>query len=181
MKHWCLLAVCSMVLVGCDLGTPEPSPTPSPVSSSSAVASPTPSDAALYAEAERVYLAFQSVRQEYSATGDYGEFPVELAQYLTPHYLESFKVGFEMDRARGARLVGGARQQTTEPAPGVSKGESEVALLTCSDARGLTIVSNDGEVVPGTLVVGNYFFEHHEGELKISGSDLWEAEECPVG
>ena len=176
-----LVAALVLTASACGRSQPPPSPSPSPVATSSPSPTVDASAEALYAEAERVYLAYQAAREKFSLTGDYVEFPPEIADYLSPDYLEIERVYFDEQVAAGNRLVGGAPKHYAAPALGTSKDQSVAALAICYDARGLTVVNREGvEVSQGVLSSGIYYFNHYEGKLRIVSADIWEAESCSI-
>lgn len=184
MKHWCLsviLASSLLALGSCGTTEPDPTPSPSPVVTSSPVASPNPSDAALYEEAERVYLGYREAEERYSLGADYSEFPPEMAEYLSPGYLEAVRTTFDQARAQQLRLAGGSPIHTVAPARGTSKNGSVAAVATCYDARGLIAVDENGnEVSQGVLSRGIYYLNYFDGALKISDADVWRADSCDI-
>lgn len=186
MKHrrlsLVLLAALVLTAGACGRSQPPQTPSPSPVITSSPTPSVDPSEEALYAEAERVYLAYMATRETYVSTGDYSVFPEDaFAELLSPDYLLKVRAVFDLEKEHGWQLLGGAPNETVEPAPSIGKDGSVVAITTCSDNRDRIVVNSAGEQSPGKLVIGPYFFKYFDGRLKISGSDVREAEACPIG
>lgn len=175
-------------LAGCSSpGDDPPSPSPTPVVSVSAsatpsAASPTPDMAALYAEADRVYRASLEAQFKFALTGDYSEFPPELASLQGPEFLATTRGLFELGKQEGYVLTGGVPSVKTRPLKGVSKGNSVAAIQTCYDARGLTLMDGQGQVVTvvDTLALGMYFFAEIDGQLKIIDSEIEEYLMCPI-
>lgn len=180
-----LVSVLALGLAGCGSGGGEPSPAPSSPAPTVSQLLPVPEtstpSAELYAEADRVYRAAMETQRKYEATGDYSEFPPELAEYFTPRYLGVVYAIFEDLASQGVRAPGDGPVMTTGPAPGVSKGESVVSLRTCYDMRGIQVLDAQGALITeGKLTIGVYYFEYHDSKLKIFSADLEGAETCPI-
>ena len=178
-----------LLAAGCTPGNGTPTPTPTP--SVSSVASPTStpsstptpsSEDALYAEAERVYRAALEAQWKFELTGDYSEFPPELAEYYGPEFLEELKAAFEVAKEQGLRLTGGVPVVEIGPIPGAGKDASEVAIQVCYDGRGLVAVDAEGAVLnQGELLREIAYLKSYDGQLKIFDSELAKVDQCSVG
>ena len=185
MKHrrlsLVLIAALILTISACGRSQPPESPSPSPVVTSSTTPPVDASTEALYAEAERVYLKFRELQASYELTGDYSEFPPEMADYLGPEYLERVRTTFNMAKEGNWNYVGEPGEVATAPAPSVHKGDSELTLQTCADSRGMVVLDPTGAVVrEGSMVVGFFYFRHFDGDLKIVDSDIAQESECPI-
>ena len=138
-----LLAV---LLAGCGPRQPAPEPSPSPTPASEYTPEPTSSKAEMYAKAEQVFWGFIEARNKYELTGDYSQFPPEMATYLDTRQLEAARSLFEKGKAGGWHMSSPV-PNTTRPEWSEKYEDSVATMAVCQDATGLVALDANGNVV----------------------------------
>ena len=133
-----------MLLAGCGPGKPPPEPSPTPVSEYTP--EPTSSEALMYAKAEQAFWKYIETRNKYELTGDYSQFPPEMANYLDTDVLERARMLFE-DGKTGGWHVSSPVPNTTKPAWTKKRDDSVATMAVCQDATGLVTLDTNGNVV----------------------------------
>ena len=100
----------------------------------------------MYAKAEQVFWGFIEARNKYELTGDYSQFPPEMATYLDTDTLERRRAIFEDDKAVGLHASGPA-VNTTKPKWSLRFEDSVATMAVCQDATGLVALDANGNVV----------------------------------
>ncbi len=136
-----LLAV---LLAGCGLRQPAPEPSPEPASEYTP--DPNSSEALTYGQAEQVFWGFIEARNKYELTGDYSQFPPEMATYLDTRQLEAARSLFEKGKAGGWHMSGPV-PNTTRPEWSEKYEDSVATMAVCQDATGLVALDANGNVV----------------------------------
>ena len=134
-----LLAV---LLAGC--GPRQPAP--SPVSVSEYTPDPTSSEALMYAKAEQTFWGYIEARRKYELTGDYSQFPPEMATYLDTDALERTRMLFEDGKAGGWHGTAPG-VITTRPSWVKNYEDSVATMAVCEDYRGEAVLNADNNVV----------------------------------
>ena len=131
------LLLLAVLVAGCKPSSPEPYEyTPEPTSS----------EVEMYAKAEQVFWGFIEARNKYELTGDYSQFPPEMATYLDTDTLERRRAIFEDDKAVGLHASGPA-VNTTKPKWSLRFEDSVATMAVCQDATGLVALDANGNVV----------------------------------
>ena len=123
-------------------------------------------------------MAAVEAQWKYELTGDYSEFPPELADYLDEDQLQSTRESFDYGKEIGLRVSGGV--PTISVAPLDSSFEDSVAAIrSCYDGRGLVIVdSQEAEIGQGQLIQELAYFRFVGDDLKIFHIEVAEVAEC---
>ncbi len=135
-----------MLLAGCGPRQPAPEPSPSPTPASEYTPEPTSSKAEMYAKAEQVFWGFIEAERKYELTGDYSQFPPEMATYLDADMLERRRALFEKAKAGGWHSTG-APTITTRPVWDRGYWNSVATMAVCHDGTGLAVLDANGNVV----------------------------------
>ena len=138
------LLLLAVLLAGCGPGKPPPEPSPTPVSEYTP--EPTSSEALMYAKAEQAFWKYIETRNKYELTGDYSQFPPEMANYLDTDVLERARMLFE-DGKTGGWHVSSPVPNTTKPAWTKKRDDSVATMAVCQDATGLVTLDTNGNVV----------------------------------
>ena len=134
-----LLAV---LLAGC--GPRQPAPSPSFVPAPEYT--PEPAEAEMYAKAEQAFWGFIETQRKYEMTGDYSQFPPEMATYLDTQQLEVARSGFEKGKAGGWHVTGPAAV-TTWPEWSRPFKDSVATMAVCLDGTEFVVLDANGNVV----------------------------------
>ena len=157
------LLLLAVLVAGCKPSSPEPYEyTPEPTSS----------EVEMYAKAEQVFWGFIEARNKYELTGDYSQFPPEMATYLEGLILETTQARFEEGKAGGWH-VSGPVPNTTKPAWTKRYGDSVATMAVCQDATGLVALDANGNVVREGVKYSYYayFRVADDGLVKMFYSD----------
>ena len=122
----------------------------------------------MYAKAEQVFWGFIEARNKYELTGDYSQFPPEMATYLDTDTLERRRAIFEDDKAVGLHASGPA-VNTTKPKWSLRFEDSVATMAVCQDATGLVALDANGNVVREGVKYSYYayFRVADDGLIKI--------------
>ena len=130
------------LLAGCGPRQPAPEPSPEPASEYT----PEPSEAEMYAKAEQAFWGFIETQRKYELTGDYSQFPPEMATYLDTRQLEVTRSLFEEGKA-GGWYGTGPGEITTRPAWPPPFEDSVAIMAVCEDGTGVLVLDANGNVV----------------------------------
>ena len=170
----------SLVLAGCSPG--DPGPSTSSISPSVSALSPDAEMAALYAEAEQVFLQSLELRDRFELLGDYSMFPAELEEVLADPYLAWMRSLYEYGKEHGLHAaVDSEPGLIVRPYPGVSREGSDVALQACQDTRMTPALDSDGNVFSeGSLSYLELYFQRIDGKLRLFYGTHVKVEQCPL-
>ena len=131
------LLLLAVLVAGCKPSSPEPYEyTPEPTSS----------EVEMYAKAEQVFWGFIEARNKYELTGDYSQFPPEMATYLDTRQLEAARSLFEKGKAGGWHGTAPG-VITTRPEWSEKYEDSVATMVVCEDYRGEAVLNADNNVV----------------------------------
>ncbi len=151
-----LLAV---LFAGCGPRQPAPEPSPTPVSEYT----PEPAEAEMYAKAEQAFWGHIEARRKYELTGDYSQFPPEMATYLDTDELGRRRASFERGKAGGWH-VSGPVPNTTRPEWSEKYEDSVATMAVCQDATGLVTLDANGNVVHEGIQYSYYAYFRVAGD-----------------
>ena len=134
-----LLAV---LLAGC--GPRQPAPSPSFVPAPEYT--PEPAEAEMYAKAEQAFWGFIETQRKYEMTGDYSQFPPEMANYLDTEMLARRRAAFEEGKAKGWHSTG-TSTITTRPVWDRGYWNSVATMAVCQDGTGIATLDANNNVV----------------------------------
>mgnify|MGYP000861241051 FL=1 len=100
----------------------------------------------MYAKAEQVFWGYIEARNKYELTGDYSQFPPEMATYLDTRQLEAARSLFEKGKAGGWHGTAPG-VITTRPEWSEKYEDSVATMAVCQDATGLVALDANGNVV----------------------------------
>ena len=136
------LLLLAVLFAGCGPRQPPPEPSPTPVSEYT----PEPAEAEMYAKAEQAFWGFIETQRKYEMTGDYSQFPPEMATYLDTQQLEVARSGFEKGKAGGWHVTGPAAV-TTWPEWSRPFKDSVATMAVCLDGTEFVVLDANGNVV----------------------------------
>ena len=138
------LLLLAVLLAGCGPRQPAPEPSPTPVSEYT----PEPGSfkALMYAKAEQAFWGFIETQRKYELTGDYSQFPPEMATYLDTQQLEVTRSLFEEGKAGGLHVSGPAAV-TTWPEWSRPFKDSVATMAVCLDGTEFVVLDANGNVV----------------------------------
>ena len=100
----------------------------------------------MYAKAEQVFWGYIEARNKYELTGDYSQFPPEMATYLDTRQLEAARSLFEKGKAGGWHVTAPG-VITTRPEWSEKYEDSVATMVVCEDYRGEAVLNADNNVV----------------------------------
>ena len=140
------LLLLAVLLAGCGPDKPPPEPSPSPTPASEHTPDPTSSEALMYAKAEQAFWGSIEAQRKYELTGDYSQFPPEMANYLDTEMLERRRAAFEEGKAKGWHSTG-TSTITTRPVWDRGYWNSVATMAVCHDGTGFAVLDANGNVV----------------------------------
>ena len=155
------LLLLAVLLAGCGPRQPPPEPSPTPVSEYTP--EPTSSEALMYGQAEQAFWGHIEARRKYELTGDYSQFPPEMATYLDTDELGRRRASFERGKAGGWH-VSGPVPNTTRPEWSEKYEDSVATMAVCQDATGLVTLDANGNVVHEGIQYSYYAYFRVAGD-----------------
>ncbi len=130
-----------------------------------------------YTEAEAVYRRFWAENERLDSM-DSPTITPELREVVAGEALTMTQETFSPEFFR-KRVSGASTLVRVDRLPGLSRGGSEVALLTCFDAtQGQYLPPGGGEPTAGVRAESRIYLGYIEGSLKIIDSEAREVEKC---
>lgn len=159
------LAAAAVLLTACAAQPGSSTVSPATATTPAPTASATPSDHALFIEAERVFRAQYAALLKYGAQGGATTLPAEFDRWITGTYRSEVAELLRAYKSSGFRFLGPAPRLVVRPSPGVHLEDSVIAIAVCVDGTGSRVKDGSGRVTSGNIELHSAFF-------KLRGSAL---------
>lgn len=172
------LAAAAVLLTACAAQPGSSTVSPATATTPAPTASATPSDQALFIEAERVFRAYYSEALKYYASGGADRLPPVFEKWVVGEFRNDTLELLEVIKRTGDRFLGPDPTIKVRPAAGVVYEDSQVAIQACVNSTKSRFRNGKGKEYAGHITLHTSFLKRVDGNLKIFSNRTERVDSC---